>query len=717
MGLMMKSIKQGWSSASGVACEALLWEHASLYLTVWDSSRCHCSDFNVITQLVGPTIQPWRSAQAFVLSAEGIPNEAIDIINIHSPSSDKHNLSDTTRKTIVETLLQSRSIVNPTRMRCQSRCIIGGDLNTDVPLFTTILDELNLIPHDNESKFLTSRDPPLHGDVALSVGVAAQSEPVNSGVYNPVDNQHDPVIVKIQMQLPSHQRVSSEMDTSGHHTTATAVANPTSFSDALQVSTRRTPSGYASATAHDHDGPLPVRRQSQTKPSTSSNINTEIAKAATATERGHDPMAVQTDTNAPLPIGDVSHQSMYLQTVDAPTSTEDDRGAVPNNTQPNSLCDQEGLQLEYLEEPEDRSWAELLYLEELEDEVADSTQPVATERRVRKHEELYASVSLFLWNANLHSESIEEVIEQTILERNESQMKISSSLETIFHPFFFSPRAQTSWTPKGATAILDKLAWYAKFREPVLRQRATSVGPATELVILTEAEVSQCYGLYLRWFWDHEATAAQKKAKNLRNIAGARMHSDIGNKYAAFAVWEVGLPQNLSTRFEQHNRTQLELQAKHTGGSELLPYHGGKNSIPQALLQSMLSEEGQGLLKEHIGEVLLWLEMVANAIQQKKQTAEYAAQQQRPGGKNQSPLTFEEQQMQNRERKLHSDIRAGKALYSRWDATAGWTAFTPAEQTILWAYWKGDLQRELQQLSKQPREKGPKRLDAFRVSG
>ena len=683
MGLMMNSIQQGWSSASGVACEALLWSHASLYLTVWDSSRCHCSDFNVITELVGPTIQPWRSAQAFVLSAEGIPNEAIDIINIHSPSSDKHNLSDTTRKIIVETLLQSRSIVDPTRMRCQSRrmrcqsrCIIGGDLNTDVPFFTTILDELNLIPHDNESKFLTSRDPPKHGDVALSVGVAAQSEPVNSGVINPVDNQHDPVIVKIQMQLPSHQRVSSEMDTSGHHTTATAVANPTSFSDALQVSTRRTPSGYASATAHDHDGPLPVRRQSQTKPSTSSNINTEIAKAATATERGLDPMAVQTDTNAPLPIGDVSHQSMYLQTVDAPTSTEDDRGAVPKNT-----------------------------------------QPVATERRTRRHEELYASVSLFLWNANLHSESIEEVIEQTILERNESQMKISISLETIFHPFFFSPRAHTSWTPKGATAILDKLAWYAKFREPVLRQRATSVGPATELAILTKAEVSECWGLYLQWFWEHEATDAQKKAKNLRNIACARMHSDIGNRYAAFAVWEVGLPQNLSTRFEQHNGTQLELQAKHTGGSELLPYHGGKNSIPQALLQSMLSEEGQGLLKEHIGEVLLWLEMVANAIQQKKQTAEYAAQQQRPGGKNQSPLTLEEQQMQNRERKLHSDIQAGKALCSRWDATAGWTAFTPAEQTILWAYWKGDLQRELQHLSKQPREKGPKRLDAFRVSG
>ena len=516
MGLMMNSIQKGWSSARGIACEALLWSHASLYLTVWDSSRCHCSDFNVITELVGPTIQPWRSAQAFVLSAEGIPNEAIDIINIHSPSSGKHNLSDTTRKTIVETLLQSRSIVDPTRMRCQSqrmrcqsRCIIGGDLNTDVPLFTTILDELNLIPHDNESKFLTSRDPPLHGDVALSVGVAAQSEPVNSGVYNPVDNQHDPVIVKIQMQLPSHQRVSSKMDTSGRHTTATAVANSTSFSDALQVPTRRTPSGYASATAHDHDGPLPVRRQSQTKPSTSSNINTEIAKAATATERGLDPMAVQTDTNAPLPIGDVSHQSMYLQTVDAPTSTEDDRGAVPKNT-----------------------------------------QPVATERRTRRHEELYASVSLFLWNANLHSESIEEVIEQTILERNESQMKISSSLETIFHPFFFSPRAQTSWTPKAATAILDKLAWYAKFREPVLRQRATSVGPATELVILTEAEVSQCYGLYLQWFWDHEATDAQKKAKNLRNIACARMHSDIGNRYAAFAVWEVGLPQNLSTRFE-----------------------------------------------------------------------------------------------------------------------------------------------------------------------
>ena len=59
MGLMMNSIQQGWSSARGIACEALLWSHTSLYLTVWDSSRCHCSDFNVITQLVGLTIQPW----------------------------------------------------------------------------------------------------------------------------------------------------------------------------------------------------------------------------------------------------------------------------------------------------------------------------------------------------------------------------------------------------------------------------------------------------------------------------------------------------------------------------------------------------------------------------------------------------------------------------------------------------------------------------------
>ena len=120
----------------------------------------------------------------------------------------------------------------------------------------------------------------------------------------------------------------------------------------------------------------------------------------------------------------------------------------------------------------------------------------------------------------------------------------------------------------------------------------------------------------------------------------------------------------------------------------------------------MLSEKGQVVVKEHIRDVLSCIDLMAQAIQRRKDTPEYDAQRQRPGCKNESPLTLEEQQMRKREGKLHRDIKPGMALCARWDANVGWAAFSEAEQNLVWKYWNGDLQRGLQELAHQPRDKG-----------
>ena len=219
--------------------------------------------------------------------------------------------------------------------------------------------------------------------------------------------------------------------------------------------------------------------------------------------------------------------------------------------------------------------------------------------------------------------------------------------------------------PKRPAGILDKLVWYATFREPIAKARLATdqTGLATEQTpILTQDEVTQCFNAYLQWFEEHEASVEQKQAKNLRNMALARMHNDIGNNKAAFAVWEIGLPRDLYSRFN-FNR-------------EVTSPADSKGVIPKALLQSMLSEEGQLLLKEHIKHVTSWLRKIANAIQSRKQTDAYKDVRAHAGEKNVSGLEPEEQERRRCERKLHADLAWAKQLYDKWSPSLQWKKVT-----------------------------------------
>jgi hypothetical protein len=170
----------------------------------------------------------------------------------------------------------------------------------------------------------------------------------------------------------------------------------------------------------------------------------------------------------------------------------------------------------------------------------------------------------------------------------------------------------------------------------------------------------------------------------------------------AFAVWEIGLPRDLYSRFN-FNR-------------EVTSPADSKGVIPKALLQSMLSEEGQLLLKEHVEHVMSWLREVANTIQSRKQTDAFKDVRAHACKKNMSGLEPEEQERRRCERKLRADLAWAKQLCDKWDPSLQWKGYSKQESDVLWRYCQGRLQQEIKDLKAQPRGHRTMRLEPFRAS-
>ena len=58
-------------------------------------------------------------------------------------------------------------------------------------------------------------------------------------------------------------------------------------------------------------------------------------------------------------------------------------------------------------------------------------------------------------------------------------------------------------------------------------------------------DVKRCFDSYLDWFIQYEATweQRQKSTGALRGPAQAKMRNDCGSRFAAFAIWELGVPR------------------------------------------------------------------------------------------------------------------------------------------------------------------------------
>jgi hypothetical protein len=267
--------------------------------------------------------------------------------------------------------------------------------------------------------------------------------------------------------------------------------------------------------------------------------------------------------------------------------------------------------------------------------------------------------------ANFDSDGVEKIMMDAIQTHNIDTHGVVATLETICSPFFLSQktRGTSKWEPKDPVDIVQKMVWYEEFREHV-QSNSRGMHFDSDMVQL-------CYDAYMKWFKTCELRAEQKSQKNIRNMAIARMHRNLGNRYAVLAIWEEGMP-----------RLNEPLRA--------------------ALQQRVLTDQSQHMLRQHIDEVIQWLQRMATSIQSHKNTPEHAEARRRSGNhKNQSGLDAAELVLSTQLRTLHKQKARAERLCSKWKESTGWVAYGEEDRELLSMYWDGDLGAAIKDLKRQ----------------
>ena len=153
---------------------------------------------------------------------------------------------------------------------------------------------------------------------------------------------------------------------------------------------------------------------------------------------------------------------------------------------------------------------------------------------------------------------------------------------------------------------MRNLSWYDYFRQAVLRRHRLP-----QAHTLTEEECSECAKDYRQWFQENELRPNQSKEK-LTSYISARMHQDVGNRYAVYSTWKYGLPT-----IDEHLQQAIR---------------------KSAMLQSPLSDDDRWAVQRHVDTCIEWCIYVARDIREHKETERYKEEKRKSGRWKQSGL-------------------------------------------------------------------------------
>ena len=615
------------------------------YLTVWDASRVHCFNFH-ITKCYEP--QPSRTAQLFGMRAATLE---VDIVNIHLASG-KISLTDAARKGALKNILQRKSSLHHGTIGQSRSFLIGGDMNTSKELMSVIFSTLkrdHLLQSDVLPNFIV---PPhgKHGDLAIAKN---QEVSLACGEATNHDPQHVPVGLKLLHSDPSpEQRKKEEPE---HVRSVSSCAAPQNSPTSPYTATEHAGSimiapdfpadplrdqGKAQQLPFFPQTALPTQKEElehvrpgHVRPahynnSVSSCAASEIAEDVrsqdsptsprTATERA-DPSRDQgkaqqvrfcPQTALPTQEEELEHvrtghlrPSHYNTLVSSGAASENEEDVRPQDslTSPGTATehdpDSPGTATEHAESASPYP---------NNDSIGDA-EPYTSHHLGPEAEKLYCSISLLMWSASLDNLEVEKIMHNCIQERLTSSHEVIQSMEEICYPFFFAERTDnTKWEPHDLYQIIQNLLWYDWFRQGVLDKYRL---PAT--TTLTEAQCSECWKDYLNWFHKNELGAKQRP-KAITSYMSARMHRDVGNRFAVYSTWKFGLP----TMGEPLRQTCLQA----------------------ARLQSVLSPQDKWALWEHVELCISWCQSVAQHIRQRKTTDKYMEDKRKSGSWKQTGL-------------------------------------------------------------------------------
>ena len=610
------------------------------YLTVWDSSRVDCFNFH-ITRCYEP--QTWRTAQLFGMRVGTLE---VDMVNVHL-SSGNVKLTDAARKGSLGEILQRKSSIHDGSIGQSRFFLLGGDMNTTKELMSQIFSNLkkeHLLQSDDMPNFIA---PPhaKHGDLAVTMDPNVIAAPGQARNHDP---QHVPVALKLfhpklppeqgkaqclrfcpQTTHPGRQEELEHVRTG--HLRPAHYNNSASSCNATTQHTTTTQDGYrptSPCTATEHAATMtPCPGAPSASSAMISKPDGQAMDIPDLTPLTSHPPAPDDDFDSPCAATEHAEAQQDHEPAISKLMTK-----KMTNEDPGAATEQAEAQQDHepaspkpmtkkMTNEDDEAYGqrdhdglvtddEFACQEVTDDEFAcqedDNNADVA--------ERLYCSISLLMWSANLDNPEVETIIRDCVAERLISTREVIDSMEEICYPFFFAERDRgglateqaTKWTPHDLCQIMRNLLWYDWFRQGVLDKH----GLAAQAT-LTDAQTSECAKDHREWFQLNELRPDQSRASTTSYIS-ARMHRDVGNRFAVYSTWKFGLP---------------------TIGEPLR-----QACLQSAMLQSTLSVDDRLAVWEHVDLCINWCQWVARDVRQRKATDRYKEEKRKSGRWKQSGL-------------------------------------------------------------------------------
>ena len=163
---------KAWKDAAGEDLKlTCMFEPGAPYMTIYKDGPIRCSSHRILKNLYFAQNLP-RTAQTFLCHGPG--GDTADVINVHAPSG-KPQLFDQQRQTLLTTLLQSGSRSVPGQAIGRARFLIGGDMNTDPPLLSQLLQTCRNNGSLHTQATIHEPEGYLHGDLCFSGGLTADT--------------------------------------------------------------------------------------------------------------------------------------------------------------------------------------------------------------------------------------------------------------------------------------------------------------------------------------------------------------------------------------------------------------------------------------------------------------------------------------------------------------------------------------------------------------
>ena len=729
--LLKQTIERAWKENAATEHVRFIYEAGEPYLTAFRSDQLDCRHSRTVRKLYYIFGEP-RTAQFFLATQPGQPDAAgINIVNVHAPSGNKR-LTNAQRITLMRKLLGSTSLRTNQSTLGHDAFIIGGDMNSSEIVLTQMVETCEKEEILSKGSHAIKPSDAKHGDILLQLNVPGDGLRTQARNHDPqhvpygfcwrptaassVSAQHAPALSASAQQKQSlYTDVASVAPSSSSDVTCPLGAPASAVqSQASSATEQRKPPAYADTVLR---AAAPCRAHAElSAASVDICVTAQPAPAPSGTEQLKLPAYADTALRAAAPMyvlpfserqRQEGHAELSAASVDslvaaepAPaTSATEQRSplayadtvrlaAAPQNTLPLSefLCQEAHTELSAASvgssataqpAPPPCATEQRKPLTHTEitstamgsafappgrqhvdaPEHLEGTESHAEQQKREQSDFPLAIINAFLGYPAQYSDASEDAIQEVVNDEAAWSTATLNIIAEVFEPIFFHfPRGlkdRSVWQARSPDEYITQWREHAKFRLEV-------IAGAVDGLQFTRDQRQRAFQYYLQWFAENEARPGQK---NLKSAAEARLNKLCGSRHVMQAIWEIGLPKILGRATEQPD----------------------VDPTPERLLE----------IKDDATKILQWLDDLANAIENYRETKEYCNQVAKSGSKRgESGLSAQEERERQEFRQAKTNLQEGVRLGRLWaEKRIKCDELKPQQWKLLEDHWNGALQQ------------------------